>query len=68
MTRRGSARLGVEPLSGAFTSQAFDRICADAGRMHVQGDAPRSIQDRRPRQCLQRRDPARGSAVALPAD
>lgn len=31
----GIARLGVEPLSDAFTSQAFDRICADAGRMHV---------------------------------
>jgi formamidopyrimidine-DNA glycosylase len=33
----GIARLGIEPLSDAFTRQAFERICADAGRMHVKG-------------------------------
>ena len=33
----GIARLGIEPLSDAFTLEAFGRICEEAGRMQVKG-------------------------------
>lgn len=33
----GVARLGIEPLSDAFTLAAFEEICEEAGRMQVKG-------------------------------
>ena len=63
----GIARLGPDPLADDFTADALRATCSRRDRAPDQGRAARPVRDRRHRQRLLRRDPARGEDVAVQA-
>ena len=63
----GIASLGPDPLTDDFTLEKFRDILAGRGPQAAQGRAPPPGHDRRHRQRLLRRDPARREDVAVQA-
>ena len=61
------ATLGPDPLTEDFDEAALGAILASAGRVAAQGRAQGPADDRRDRQRLLRRDPARGQAEPVQA-